>query len=100
MELSNKVGSKKTLAEVKNIGCISKTILVENVTPQSHRIKNSNKNVTSNKTKHVLAKNELNELAENFKSISTKRLTKDFIKKNLVFSMEQKIFLQEYFTII
>ena len=32
-----KVGSKKKkLAEVKNIGCRSKTILMENVIPQSH----------------------------------------------------------------
>ena len=32
-----RVGSKKKLAVVKIIGCRSKAILVENVTPRSHR---------------------------------------------------------------
>lgn len=37
MEVKKNVGSKKTLAKVKNIGCRSKTILMENLTPRSHR---------------------------------------------------------------
>ena len=49
------------------------------------------KTVTSNK-------NELNELSKKVKVISTKGLTKDLIN-NLVFLMEQNIFLQEYFKI-
>ena len=32
-------GSRKKLAEVKNIGCTCKTILMENVAPRSHRIR-------------------------------------------------------------
>ena len=43
--------------------------------------KKLNKNVTSNKIKHVLVENELNELSEKVKAISTKRLTKDLINK-------------------
>ena len=40
---------------------------------------NLNKNVNSNKTKHVGAQNELNELSEKVKAISTTDLTKDLI---------------------
>ena len=43
------------------------------------KLKNLNKNVTSNKTKHVLIKKGLNELLEKVKAISTKGLTKDLI---------------------
>ena len=45
------------------------------------KLKKVNKNVTSNKTKHVLVENELNELSEKFKAISAKGLTKDLINK-------------------
>ena len=45
------------------------------------KLKNLNKNVTSNKTKHVFVKNELNELLEKVKAISTKELTKDLINE-------------------
>ena len=38
-----------------------------------------NKNVTSNKTKHVLVENELNELSKKADAISTKGLTKNLI---------------------
>ena len=40
-----------------------------------------NKNVTSNKIKHVLVENELNELWEKVKAISKKGLAKDLINK-------------------
>ena len=43
------------------------------------KLNNSNKNVTSYKKQHVLVENELNELSEKVKAISTKRLTKDLI---------------------
>ena len=46
-----------------------------------HKLKNLNKNVTSNKTKHVLVENELNELFQKVKAVSTKGLTKDLIDK-------------------
>ena len=45
------------------------------------KLKNLSKNITSNKTKHVLIENELNELSEKFKAISTKGLTKELINK-------------------
>ena len=45
------------------------------------KLKNMNKNVTSNKTKHAIVENELNELSEKVKAISTKGLTKDLINK-------------------
>ena len=38
------------------------------------KLKNLNKNLTWNKTKHVLVENELNELAKKVKAISTKGL--------------------------
>ena len=50
------------------------------------KIKKLSKNVTSNKTKHVLVENELNEKLEKFKSISAKRLTKGFINKFSIFN--------------
>ena len=37
-----------------------------------------NKKVTSNKTKHVLVENELNEQSENVKSMSIKELSKNW----------------------
>ena len=45
------------------------------------KLKNLNKKVISNKTNYVLAENELNEISEDVKTISTKRLTKDLINK-------------------
>ena len=45
------------------------------------KLKNLNKNVNSNKEKHVILANELNQLSEKIKTISTKGLTKDLINK-------------------
>ena len=45
------------------------------------KLKNFNKRITSNKAKHVLLENGLNELSEKVKAISTKGLTKDLINK-------------------
>ena len=61
-----------------------------------------NKNVTSNKTKHVFVENELNELTKkSFKvgGISTKALTKDLKNEHKILN-RTKYFLQEYFKII
>ena len=51
-----------------------------------YKLKNVNKNLTSNKTKHVLvlAENEFNELLEKVKAISIKGLTKDLINKSSI----------------
>ena len=45
------------------------------------KLKILNKNVTSNKPKHLLVENKLNELSKKVKAISTERLTKDLITK-------------------
>ena len=63
------------------------------------KLKNLNKNVTSNDTKHVLMKNELNELPEKVKVVSLKGLTKDLIDK-FHFLLEQNILPRENFEII
>ena len=43
------------------------------------KLNNLNEKVTSNKTKHVLVENELNELSKKADVISTKGLTKNLI---------------------
>ena len=43
------------------------------------KLNNWNEKVTSNKTKHVLVENELNELSKKADVISTKGLTKNLI---------------------
>ena len=60
----------------------------------SDKLKHLNKNVTSNKTKDVLAENELNELSEKFKAISTKGLNKNMIIKYSILN-EPKYFYSE-----
>ena len=40
-----------------------------------------NKSATSNKTKHEIIENELNELSEKLNAVSTKGLTKDLTNK-------------------
>ena len=44
------------------------------------KLKNLNKTVTSNKTTYMFVENKLNEISENAKAISRRRLTKDFRK--------------------
>ena len=44
-----------------------------------NKLKNVNKKVTSNKTKHVLVENELNEPSGKVDLMSTKGVTKDLI---------------------
>ena len=41
------------------------------------KLKNLNTKITSNKTKHVVVKNQLNEVSKKVEAISTKELTKD-----------------------
>ena len=63
------------------------------ITDFDNKLSGFNKRINSNKSKHVLVENELNELSNKVKTISTKRLTKDLIT-------EQDIFLQEHYKII
>ena len=51
-----------------------------------------NKNVTLNKTKHVLVENELNEQSKKVKAISTKELTKDLINKFIILNAAKYLF--------
>ena len=62
------------------------------------KLKTLNKDVTSNKTHHILVENELNELSKKT-TISTKGLAKDLINKFSILN-GPKYFLQEYFRII
>ena len=60
------------------------------------KLKKINKKFISNKTKHVLVENELNELSKKVEAMSTKRLTKDFInvykKLNITKCFSSRIF--------
>ena len=88
----NKLISVNFTARLKQANLASKNQTANFV--KKTDIDNKLKNVTSNK-------NELNELSIKFNTISIKRLTKGLINLiNLVFLMEQNIFLQEYFKII
>ena len=69
----------------------AKVILL--ITDFDNKLPGFNKRINSNKSKHVLVENELNELSNKVKTISTKRLTKDLI-------MEQDIFPQKHYKII
>ena len=69
----------------------AKVILL--ITDFDNKLSGFNKRINSNKSKHVLVENELNELSNKVKTISTKRLTKDLIT-------EQDIFPQEHYKII
>ena len=67
------------------------------------KLKNFNKNVTSNKTKHVVVENELNELSEKVKAISAKESTKTLINKYSILNGEKYFYsgiLQNYFVFI
>ena len=92
----NKLTSENFAARLAQANLASKNDIAAlfKKTDFDDKLKNSNKNITSDKTKHVLdeGENELNELSKKFKPISTKGLTKDLINK---FSI-----LQEYFKII
>ena len=60
-----------------------------------NKLINLNKKVTSNKTRHVPVKNELNELLEKVKAVSKKELTKNMINGYKILH-GSKYFFQEY----
>ena len=71
------------------------------------KLKILNKNITSNKTKHGLTENELNELSKKVEAISTKGLTKDLINKYSIlngakyfFIPDKKYIIQIFFQIV
>ena len=57
------------------------------------KLKNLNKNATSNKTKHVRVENELNELSKIVEAISLKGLTKDLINGYKILNGTKKFIL-------
>ena len=79
----NKLTSESFNARLAKSDLASKRDIANFVkkTDVDDKLKNMNKNVTSNKTKHAIVENELNELSEKVKAISTKGLTKDLINK-------------------
>ena len=70
--------NKKTIetfaSRLAQVNLASKTDIANLVrkTDFDDKLKNLNKKVTSNKTKHVLVENELNEVSEKIKLLSTK----------------------------
>ena len=62
-----------------------------------------NKNVTSNKTKHVLIENEANKLPKKVEAVSQKGLTKDLINKYKILNSAKYLslgILQNYLILI
>ena len=57
------------------------------------KLKDLNKNATSNKTKHVRVENELNELSKIVEAISLKGLTKDLINGYKILNGTKKFIL-------
>ena len=79
----NKLTSENFAASLVQANLASKNDIDASVkkTEFDDELKNLNKNVTSNKKKHVLVENELNEISEKVKAIPTKGLIKDLINK-------------------
>ena len=69
-----------TLAQASSASKNDNAGLVETI-DFDDKLKILNKNVTLNKIKHLVVENELNELSQKVKEISTKWLTRDLIKK-------------------
>ena len=66
-------------------------------------LKNLNTKITSNKTKHVVVKNQLNEVSKKVEAISTKELTKDLKNRYSVINVAIYFYsgiLQTYFLFI
>ena len=76
-------------------------LLLYEKTDLDDKLKNFNKNVTSNK--HVVVENELNELSEKVKAISAKESMKTLINKYSILNGEKYFYsgiLQNYFVFI
>ena len=79
----NKLTSEIFTARLAQANLASKSDIANFVkkTDFDDKLKILTKNVTSNKAKHVLVENELNELLDKVKAISTKGLTKSLVNK-------------------
>ena len=69
--ISTRECSKLTSQNVSERLAQSNMVSKNDVDDFDNKLKNSNKNVTSNKTKHVLIENELNELSGKVRLLST-----------------------------
>ena len=101
----NKLTAEHFTARLAQANFASKSDIINFVkkTDFHDKLKKFNKNITSNKTKHVLVENELNELSEEIKAISTKELTKDLIDKFSILNGAKYFcsgILQNYFVFI
>ena len=74
----NKLTSENFAAKLKQVNFTSKTDIAKFVstTDFDNNLLICNKRINSNKTKHVLVENELNELSKIVEAISTKGLKK------------------------
>ena len=81
--LQNLITAKNFTARLAQANLTSKNDIASFVkkTDFDDQLKHLNKKFTSYKIKHVLIENELSELSEKVKAISTKGLTKDLINK-------------------
>ena len=79
----NKLKSENFTARLAQANLASKSDIANFVkkTDFDNKLRKLNKNVTSNKTKHKLDDNELDELPEKVKAISATGLTKDLVNK-------------------
>ena len=92
----NKLAAENVTARLAQANSASKNDIVNFVKKTDF-----DKNVTSNKIKHVLIENELNELSEKVKAISTKGLTKNLIHKFSILNRAKYFSLGiQYFKII
>ena len=83
------------LKELKaNLASKNDTAVLVKKTDFDDKLKNLNKNATSNKKKHVLVENKLNELSEKVKTISTKALIKDLINKFCILNGAKMFFFR------
>ena len=82
----NKVTIETFASRLAQVNLASKTHIANLVrkTDFDDKLKNLNKKVTSNKTKHVLVENELNEVSEKIKLLSTKDF--DFLLGRMYFT--------------
>ena len=77
----NKLTAKKIIARLKQANLASKSDITNFVkeTDFYNKLSGFDKRINSNKTKHVVVENEINELTKKVEAISTKGLTKDLI---------------------
>ena len=82
----NKVTIETIASRLAEVNLASKTDIANLVrkTDFDDKLKNLNKKVTSNKTKHVLVENELNGVSEKIKLLSTKDF--DFLLGRMYFT--------------